>query len=434
MDNFVKKLNTKIAKRCLNIGVIGIGYVGIKLVLAFSKRQNLIYCFDQDKNKISRLKKGKSPYSYINDSEIKSKLKYLNLENKLININKCDVIIFCLPTPLKKEKPDLSNVKKGWKKIQPLIKPGQLIILESTVYPGCTEEIFVKFLKKNFELDNDIFLSYSPERENPGDKKFSFKNTPKVVSGIKKNSSKLAASLYKIIVNKVVESPSIKIAETSKLLENIYRSVNIALINELKIACDNLGIDIYKVIDIASTKPFGFQKFAPGPGTGGHCIPIDPTYFSWLSAKKGFNVKFIELSAKINSFRTRFVTKKIEHLIKNYKTNKKKILVLGLSYKKNIEDSRESASVKIFQNLKSKKFQIDYCDPFIKNYEFIINKKKILIKSKKIQKNIFNNYQFIIIATDHDKFNYKNIINSKKIIIDLRGRFRDYKQNNIISI
>lgn len=432
MNDFVKKLNQKINKRCLKIGIIGIGYVGIKLVLAFSKNKNIIHCFDKDKNKLNLLKKGKSPYSYIKNNEIKNKLKYLKLENKITNIKECDVIIFCLPTPLKNGKPDLSSVKEGWQKIKHLIKPGQLIVIESTVYPGCTEEIFYKYLNKKFELDKNIFLSYSPERENPGDKKFGFKNTPKVVSGIKKNSLDLAAGIYKIIVNKVIKSPSIKIAETSKLLENIYRSVNISLINELKIACDNLGIDIYKVIEISSTKPFGFQKFTPGPGAGGHCIPVDPGYFSWLSKKNGMDVKFIELAEKINSYRTKFITNKIENFIKSSKL-KKKILLLGLSYKKNIEDVRESASAKIFCDLKLKKYNIDYCDPFVKKYSFFTKRKKIEIKSKKQSRDIFKKYDMIIIATDHDKFNYDDIINSKKTIVDLRGKFRNIKKEYIFS-
>lgn len=434
MNNYQKVLSDKIKRRSLNIGIIGIGYVGIKLVLAFSKGSNIIYCFDNDENKINFLKKGKSPYSYINDKEIKKKTRFLNLENKLQNIKNCDVVIFCLPTPLKNQKPDLSSLREGWNKIKNILRPGQLVVLESTVYPGCTEDIFVKDLKKKFKLEENFFLAYSPERENPGDKYYGFKNTPKVVSGFNKISLKITENLYKIIVNKIIAAPNIKIAETSKLLENIYRSVNIALINELKIACDNLKIDLYKVIDVASTKPFGFQRFAPGPGTGGHCIPIDPIYFSWLSSKKGYNVKFIELSAKINHSRTNWIITKIIKIINKLNFRNNKILILGLSYKKNIEDTRESASVKIFQSLKSKSYKVDFCDPFFKKYKFNINKKSYLIKSVKYSQNIFKKYNFVIIATDHDHFNYNQILHSKKHIIDLRGRFRNYKKENIISI
>jgi len=434
MYNYQNNLSNKIRTRSLKIGIIGIGYVGIKLVLAFAKESNTIYCFDNDKNKINFLKKNKSPYSYINDKEIKRRKKFLNLENKLHNIKNCDVIIFCLPTPLKNQKPDISSLKDGWNKIKKFLRPGQLIVLESTVYPGCTEDIFLNDLQKKFDLEKNFYLAYSPERENPGDKKYGFKNTPKVVSGYDKISLKITKNLYKIIVNKVVTTPNIKIAETSKLLENIYRSVNIALINELKIACDNLNIDLYKVIDVASTKPFGFQKFAPGPGTGGHCIPIDPIYFSWLSSKKGFNVKFIELSAKINRLRTNWIITKITKIINKLRAKNKKILILGISYKKNIEDTRESASVKIFEGLKSKNYEVDYCDPFFKKYKFKIKKRNYLIKSIKFSKNIFKRYNSIIIATDHDQFNYKQLLQSKKIVIDLRGRFKNYKKENIISI
>ncbi len=434
MNNFQNNLLSKIKRTCLNIGIVGIGYVGIKLVLAYSKGKNTVYCFDNDKNKIKLLRKKKSPYSYILDKEIRKKSKYFNLQNKLDNIKKCDVIIFCLPTPLKNQKPDLYDLKKGWKKIRYLLRAGQLVILESTVYPGCTEEIFANDLKKKFHLEKNFFLSYSPERENPGDKKYGFKNTPKVISGFGKSSLKITENFYKIIVDKVIISPSIVIAETSKLLENIYRSVNIALINELKIACDNLKIDINKVIDVASTKPFGFEKFTPGPGTGGHCIPIDPLYFSWLSKKKGYDVKLIELSAKINQYRTNWIISKIKKILFKLKLKEERILILGLSYKKNIEDTRESASVKIFQKLKSEGYKVDFCDPFFKRYKFKINKKNIIIKSINYSNYFIKKYGLMVIATDHDYFDYKKILNSKKLIIDLRGKFKKYNNDNIISI
>ena len=218
----------------------------------------------------------------------------------------------------------------------------------------------------------------------------------------------------------------------SKLLENIYRSVNIALINELKIATSKLNIDIYDVIKIANTKPFGFQKFLPGPGTGGHCIPIDPLYFSWISKKNGFDVKFIKLSSKINQFRTKWIFEKISLMLKKFK--RPKILLLGLSYKKNIEDTRESASIKILKNIKSKKYIIDYCDPYNRKVLLKLNNKNIIIYSKKFSKKLIKKYDFIILSTDHDKFDYKIIKNSKKIIIDLRGRYNNIKSENIYQL
>lgn len=433
-ENYYNELVKKIKSKKTKVAIIGIGYVGIKLALAFAKKKLKVYCYDQDIEKINLISKRKSPYSYISDNKIKKVIKYLNLKNNLHEISEVDVIIFCLPTPLDKNKPDISDLRAGWSKVKPFINKGHLIILESTTYPGCTEEIFGFYLNKRFKLDNDVFLSYSPERENPGDKKYDFKNTPKVVSGIGKKSLYLCKILYKIITRKIILSPSIKLAEMSKLLENIYRSVNIALINELRIATLNLNIDLNKVIKIASTKPFGFQKFFPGPGTGGHCIPVDPTYFSWLSKKNGFAVKFIELSSEINKFRTNWIISKIKKKINNVKNRARKILILGLSYKKNIEDTRESASVKIFENLKESNYKIDYCDPLVSQKNFLIKNTKILIKSKKYSNKLFDNYNYIILATDHDFYNYSFIRKTKKIIFDLRGKYQNIVDNNIYQL
>jgi UDP-N-acetyl-D-glucosamine dehydrogenase len=430
MKEYKQNLLNKIKKKSLNIGLVGIGYVGIKLVLAFSKNQNKVYCFDNDKEKIELLKNNTSPYSYIKSSEIKKKNKYLNLENKVSNINKCDVIIVCLPTPLKKEKPDLSHIKSGWIKFKPFLKKGQILILESTTYPGCTEDIFYKYLNNKFQIDKNFFLGYSPERENPGDKEYDFQNTPKVVSGIGKNSLEICDLLYQLIVKKTKIAESIRIAEASKLFENIYRSINIALINELKIACEHLNLNTYSIIDIAGTKPFGYSKFFPGPGIGGHCIPIDPLYFSWISKKKGFEVKFIELSARINKFRTNWIISEIKKIIKNQNKKKQKILLMGMAYKKNIEDTRESASVKIFKGLlNNNTCQVNYCDPFVKKIS--INKK--IIKTLEYKKINYKKFDLIVIATDHDKFDYKDMLKSNKMIVDLRGRFHSlHNKKNII--
>ena len=307
-----------------------------------------------------------------------------------------------------------------------------MIILESTTYPGCTENLFCEDLEKKFKIDKEIFLSYSPERENPGDENYDFKNTPKVVSGVGYNSLNLCKILYNIITEKTVTAPSIKIAEMSKLLENIYRSINIALINELKIATRKLDLDLYKVIEIAETKPFGFQKFLPGPGTGGHCIPIDPLYFSWLSKKSGFDVKFIKLSSQINEFRTKWIIQKIISIAKKLKFSK--VLLLGMSYKKNIEDTRESASIKIFQEIYKKKLTINYCDPFNKKFIFKINNRKLFKKSLQLNKRTISKHDIIIISTDHDIFDYELIKSTKKTIIDLRGKFKNFNSKNIYQL
>ena len=412
------------------VGIIGVGYVGIQLVIQFAKKKIYVECYDKDYDKIKKIKSGKSPFSYINDSVFKKISKNISINKNFKSITKCDAIILCLPTPLRKNKPDLSQIKDVWNELKNFIRKNQLIILESTSYPGTTEEIFVKYLKSNFELGKNIFLAYSPERENPGDKNFEFSKIPKIVSGINEKSKLLAGRLYSKIVNKVVYVDKIKIAEMAKLLENIYRSVNIALVNELKIFSKRINIDINKVIDAAKTKPFGFQEFRPGPGVGGHCIPIDPLYLSWLAKKHSFNTKFIELASRTNIQTTKWTINQIKKIIKNKKI--KKILILGIAYKKNIEDTRESSGVKIFEKLKENKEQIEYCDPFVNKYKFNINNKPVFINSKKNSENVFKKYDCFILCADHDVFNYKKLNKTNKYIIDLRARFSNEKDNKKI--
>ena len=412
------------------VGIIGVGYVGIQLVIQFAKKKIYVECYDKDYDKIKKIKSGKSPFSYINDSVFKKISKNISINKNFKSITKCDAIILCLPTPLRKNKPDLSQIKDVWNELKNFIRKNQLIILESTSYPGTTEEIFVKYLKSNFELGKNIFLAYSPERENPGDKNFEFSKIPKIVSGINEKSKLLAGRLYSKIVNKVVYVDKIKIAEMAKLLENIYRSVNIALVNELKIFSKRINIDINKVIDAAKTKPFGFQEFRPGPGVGGHCIPIDPLYLSWLAKKHSFNTKFIELASRTNIQTTKWTINQIKKIIKNKKI--KKILILGIAYKKNIEDTRESSGVKIFEKLKENKEQIEYCDPFVNKYEFNINNKPVFINSKKNSESVFKKYDCFILCADHDVFNYKKLNKTNKYIIDLRARFSNEKDNKKI--
>ena len=429
----VKNFINNIKKRKINIGVIGVGYVGIKLVLEFAKKNFSVYCFDQDFQKLKKIKSGNSPFSYIKNEEFIKIKKKIIINKDFKKIPNCDVIIICLPTPLKYNKPDLSQITNTWLKIKNLIKKNQLIVLESTTYPGTTEEIFLKHLSLKFKIDENIFLSYSPERENPGDKKFAFKQIPKIVSGIGKNSKILCGQLYSNIVNKVVYVESIKVAEMSKLLENIYRSVNIALINELKMLSYKLKINLHDVIDAAKTKPFGFQEFRPGPGVGGHCIPIDPLYLSWIAKKKNFETKFIELASKTNVQTTKWTINKILFNLK--KKNIKNILLLGIAYKKNIEDTRESSGIKIFEYFRNNNFKIDYCDPYIKRHDFKIKKKNKIIKSINYSFTLFKKYDAFILCTDHDVFNFKKLVKLNKTIFDLRGRYHKIilDKRNIIS-
>jgi UDP-N-acetyl-D-glucosamine dehydrogenase len=437
MENYKSKIHEiekKITNKKIKIGIIGVGYVGIKLVIEFANKNFKIHCFDKDLKKLKKIKSGISPFSYIKNHEFNKVSKNIIINSDFKKIPDCDVVIICLPTPLKNNKPDLSQITSAWFKIKNFIRKYQLIILESTTYPGTTEEIFLKDLNSKFEIDKNIFLSYSPERENPGNNEFSYKQIPKIVSGIGSNSKNLSGTLYSQIVKKIVYVENIRVAEMSKLLENIYRSVNIALINELKMLTHKLKINLHDVIDAAKTKPFGFQEFRPGPGVGGHCIPIDPLYLSWIAKKKNFKTRFIDLASQTNIQTTKWTINKIKLNLKRKKINK--ILLLGLAYKKNIEDTRESSAIKIFENLKNNNFKIDYCDPFVKKHDFKIKDKKIFIKSISNNISLFKNYDAFILCADHDIFNYKKLIKINKLIFDLRGRYRknNFTSKNVISL
>ena len=422
-----KKILYNIKTKNINVGIIGLGYVGLKLLLQFGKKKFKVYGFDKDINKINILKKNKSPISYIKDREIRNISKYVCLKSNLKNTIECDIIIICLPTPLTpKNKPDLSHIKNCMENLKKYLRVGQTIILESTTYPGTTENIILNNLKK-FELGKNFFLGYSPEREDPGSKNFTFYNTPKIISGYTKNCLKVINSIYSTVVKKTVISENIKIAETAKIFENVYRSVNIALVNEMKFVLNSMNIDINKVIDLAKTKPFGFSEFRPGPGVGGHCIPIDPLYLSWIAEKNGYNSEFIKLASQVNIKTTKKITRKIINIASKKKN--KKILIIGLAYKKNIEDKRESASIKIMTELLNKGFDVRFEDKFVKNVKI---RKKIL-KSNKLNYKDLNKFSIIIIGTDHDYIDYKQLLKNSKLIIDLRNRYK-YNDKKILKL
>ena len=332
-----------------------------------------------------------------------------------------------MPTPLKNNIPDLSYLKEACTKLKDKIKKGQIIILESTSYPGTTEDFLYKNLNlKRFNLGKNLFLGFSPEREDPGNKKFSLTKIPKVVSGYSSKCLDLVELVYKIIIPKVIKSNSIKVAETAKLLENVYRAVNVTLVNEIKKITNKMNIDIYDVINVAKTKPFGFQPFYPGPGLGGHCLPIDPIYLSYAAKKLGVRAKFIELTKKIN-YEIPFEINSI--INKKVKKNKSKILLLGVTYKPDVDDIRESAGIKLIELiLKQKKYKVSFSDPYINHLSF--NNKKLY--SVKISKNILKNFDCVVLITDHSNFNYDLIKKNSKIILDSRGKFKI--SNNVIRI
>lgn len=411
-----KFLIEKIKEKKSIVGIIGLGYVGLPLSILVSQKKFNVCGFDIDKKKINLIKKNKSYLSNIKNTSIKE----LNKNNfkaysEFKNIKNCDIIIICVPTPLRKNKiPDTSYIEKAFKALLRYLKKDCLIILESTSYPGTTEDLIVKKLKKKFDVGTNIFVGFSPERINPGRNENSLGNIPKIVSGKTNNCLFAIKSFYRLIFKKIHSVPNLETAEFTKLLENIYRSVNIGFANEMKFLAQKLNIDILDVINAAKTKPYGFRPFMPGPGIGGHCIPIDPYFLSWRMKKEGVNPDFIELSGLVNEQNQKRIVTKLRNYIKKY--NVKKILIVGVAYKKDVDDTRESASIKIIKELKkNKNIEINVYDNCVHFY----NKK--IIKNKINKLNFVKNYfDCAVVLTDHSNVNYKKIFDISKKIFDTR--------------
>ncbi len=431
-----KSILSKIKNKKIKVGIIGLGYVGLPLAIRFLKQKVNVQGVEITSEKINLIKKG---ICYIENKNFLNNSYFDKFKKNVTNDYSClkqqDIIIICLPTPLNKsKKPDISIIKKSVIKLRKILNQNHVLILESTVYPGATLEIFKLFNNKNkYTLGRNFHLIFSPERENPGDKLFTYDKTPKVVSGYSKECSKIAYNLYSLIAKKVFIAKSIKVAEMSKLLENTYRSVNIGLVNEFKIISDKLGINVWDVIEAAKTKNFGFRPFHPGPGVGGHCIPIDPIYLTWLMKKKKYNSKLIETSSKLNSSMSEWVYRKIIKYLKKNRISSKKILVVGISYKKNTSDTRESPSIEIIKKFLFKKYRVEFYDPYVKKFELenkLFNKRSISLSSlKKYKKK-----SIVIVGTDHSNVNYKKIHAGSELIFDTRGVYRNFKTNNIIYI
>lgn len=433
---YYQTLRKKIKKKKAIIAVVGLGYVGMPLLAQFYKKDFNTIGIDIDKKKINKLKNNKINSIYFKNLFKKNKFKNLSLTNDFSYAKNSDVIILCLPTPLKKNKsPDISYIKQALLKLGPYLKKGQALSLESTTYPETTEEILLPFLKKlKFNVSKDFFLIYSPERESPvfekNKNKFTLFNTPKICSGYSSNCLNIGSDLYSQVVKTVVRTDSTKKAELAKMIENIYRAVNIGLVNELKMLSQKMKINIHEVIDLAGTKPFGFTKFLPGPGLGGHCIPIDPYYLSWRAKKYKFDTKFIRLAGEINQKVTNWTINNVIKIIKKKKIDLKqcKILLLGVAYKADIDDLRESPALKIISNFKKRKIKFDYCDPYIDNIE------NLNLKSVKLNYQKFKLYDCVVLLTDHSIFNKKKLINHSKLIIDTRGYLKNFNQNKLFHL
>ena len=388
---------------------------------------------DIDNLKVKTLNKGESYIKQISSNLIKQSIvKGFEATNDFSRASEVDALILCVPTPLNKHRePDLSFIISTINKVIPYIKKGQVISLESTTYPGTTEEeLLPRIESTGLEVGKDFYLVYSPEREDPGNVKFTTKTIPKVVGGYTDNCLNVGKALYKSIINQVVPVSSLKIAEMTKLLENIHRSVNIGLVNEMKIVADRMGIDIYEVIAAASTKPFGFTAYYPGPGLGGHCIPIDPFYLTWKAKEYGVNTRFIELAGEVNTTMPYWVLGKITDALNEYNKSLKnsKVLILGIAYKKDVDDMRESPAVKLMELLEEKGAVIDYSDPYIpifpKMEEVYFDLKSIELTPENIIR-----YDLLLLVTNHSKFDYALLKKHAKLIVDTRGVYLDSSSN-----
>ena len=428
----------KIKKKKAHIGIIGLGYVGLPLAIEFCKTGFQVTGLDIDQEKIDLLSRGKSYINHISGANI----KHLNQECKFKGttnftlISNLDCILICVPTPLSKNRePDMSYIIATAQKISPHLVKNQLIVLESTTFPGTTQEVLIPALEAGSELkaNKDFFIAYSPEREDPNNKEYFIATTPKVIGADNLKSLELANAIYSSIVNKTVLVSGTKVAEATKLTENVFRAVNIALVNELKVIYEKMGIDIWEVIEACSTKPFGFMPFYPGPGLGGHCIPIDPFYLTWKAREHGITTRFIELAGEINTLMPDYVIQKIIFALNREGKSLKnsRILLLGLAYKKNVDDTRESVTFKIMELLEEKGAVTDYNDPYIpiikstRKYKKFTGKKSIPLKK-------INEYDCVVILTDHTFYDFKAIEEHSSIIVDTRNACGKIKSDKVI--
>jgi UDP-N-acetyl-D-glucosamine dehydrogenase len=422
----VEELIHKIEKKKALVGVIGMGYVGLPLVLRFCEQGFRTLGFDVDPRKVVALKKGKSYIKTIPSSKIARAVHdgRFDVTDDFSRLGKPDCILICVPTPLtEKMEPDLQYIEKTTHSIKNRLRKRQLIVLESTTYPGTTEEFVLPLLESTgLKVGKDFFLGFSPEREDPGIKKFTTAQIPKVVAGVTPSCKEAVTALYSQAVHRVIPVSSPRAAELTKLLENIYRSVNIALVNELKMLADRMGIDLWEVIEAASTKPFGYSPFYPGPGMGGHCIPIDPFYLSWKAKEYDFTTRFIELAGEINVSVPYYVVSKVVDALNERRKSIKgaTILILGVAYKKDVDDARESPALAIMELLQKKGATLLYHDPFIPSLP-LFRKYHFKLKSSPLTERLLRRTDAVVVVTDHSQIDYAWVVKHAPLVIDSRN-------------
>jgi len=428
MNTPLASLAEKLHKKNLLVGIIGLGYVGLPLSLTFVKKGIAVLGFDVDPGKIDRLAKGESYIKHIESAEVARAIKAgaFAATTDFSRLSEPDAILICVPTPLTKNRePDLQYIKATAEAISKTLHPGQLIILESTTYPGTTEEVLRPILEKSgLAAGRDFGLAFSPEREDPGNRHYTTAEIPKVVGGIDNESTELAAQLYRTAFQEVVEVAGTRVAEMCKLLENIFRSVNIAMVNELKILCHRMDIDIWEVIRAASTKPFGFMPFYPGPGLGGHCIPIDPFYLTSKAREYDFPTKFIELAGEVNTQMPYYVVQRVMEALnaRQKSLNGARVLLLGIAYKKDVDDDRESPSLKLMELLTGKGARVFYNDPHVprlkpgRKYSYDDESTPLTAENLAAM-------DCVLVATAHSAYDYEFLLEHASLLVDTRNAF-----------
>jgi UDP-N-acetyl-D-glucosamine dehydrogenase len=431
-----QQLLERIRARKASIGVIGLGYVGLPLAVEFARQGFSVSGFDVDESKTSQINAGKSYIPDVSEKDLAEVVKAGRLRGttKMAELANMDVIDICVPTPLRKTKdPDLSYVVKAVEAVAATLKRGQLVILESTTYPGTTDEVVQPMLEaQGLKADEDFFLAFSPERVDPGNAKFNTRNIPKVVGGVGKASTEAAAALYGSTVDTVVQVSSTRVAEMVKLLENTFRAVNIGMVNELALMCHRMDIDVWEVIDAAKTKPFGFMPFYPGPGLGGHCIPIDPHYLSWKARQHGFECRFIELAGAINSSMPDYVVERVAEALNTIKKpiNGSRVHIVGIAYKRDVNDMRESPALDVIELLAKRGAVVSYSDPWVPELRRDGHK----LTSVDLEKAIAGRPDCAVICTDHSSFKFDDLVKSGVLIVDTRNALKDRQSPNIFRL
>ncbi|HTV03483.1 MAG TPA: nucleotide sugar dehydrogenase [Luteitalea sp.] len=425
----MNEILTRIQDRSAVVGIIGQGYVGLPLALVFEEAGFAVRGFDVDPKKVEALERGESYIRHIGSERVQAAVKRgrFAVTTDFDRLTECDAILICVPTPLGTHRePDLSFIHETAKAIARRLRRGQLVVLESTTYPGTTDEEVRPILETSgLTCPDDFLLAFSPEREDPGNAHFNTKTIPKVVGGVNAPSTEAAVALYAAGVDKVVAVSSARVAESSKLLENVFRSINIALVNELKVTFDRMGINVWEVIEAAKTKPFGFTPFYPGPGLGGHCIPLDPFYLSWKASEYGMWTRFIELAGEVNTGMPRYVVTKVTDALNDVQKSVKgaRILVLGLSYKENIDDDRESPSYELIEYLQDKGAHVDYCDPYFPHARHG-RRHSLNLSSVPCDNETFRKYDALLVSTAHSQFKDPALYAGVDLVIDTRNIVR----------